>query len=57
MTVLGLAYDDDCFSFAVSYSNLRDDFVGASNEQSINFSLGLRTIGGFERSLNIGDDN
>jgi len=54
---LGLAYDDDCFSFAVSYSNLRDDFVGASNEQSINFSLGLRTIGGFERSLNIGDDN
>ncbi|MEM7216078.1 MAG: LPS-assembly protein LptD [Pseudomonadota bacterium] len=53
---LGLAYDDDCFSFAISYSNLNEDFTGASSERSINFSIGLRTIGGFDRTLDIGDE-
>ncbi|MEM9330241.1 MAG: LPS-assembly protein LptD [Pseudomonadota bacterium] len=55
---LGFAYDDDCFSFAISYSNLNEDFTGASSERSINFSIGLRTIGGFQRSVEFGaDDN
>ncbi|MEM9278436.1 MAG: LPS-assembly protein LptD [Pseudomonadota bacterium] len=53
---LGLAYDDDCFSFAISYSNLNEDFTGVSSERSINFSIGLRTIGGFERSVELGNE-
>ncbi len=48
---LGLAYDNDCFSFSVAYSNLNSSFTGSETEQSITFSLGLRTIGGFERSF------
>jgi len=53
---LGLSYDNDCFSFSVSYSNLSQEFNGDSSERSINFSLGLRTIGGFSRNLKFGDD-
>ena len=53
----GIAYDDDCFSFSISYANLNEAFTGDSSERSISFSLGLRTIGGFERSLDISEDD
>lgn len=53
---IGLGYDNDCFSFAISYSDSNGDFDGDSSGQSISFSFGLRTIGGFERSVEFGDD-
>lgn len=52
---LGIAYDNDCFSFSVSYSNLNNDFNGTSTSQSFNFSIGLRTIGGFQRAVEFGE--
>ncbi|MEM7067849.1 MAG: LPS-assembly protein LptD [Pseudomonadota bacterium] len=52
---LGLAYDDDCFSFAVSYANLNDTFSGTSSERSVNITLGLRTIGSFSRAVDFGE--
>ena len=53
---LGLAYDNDCFSFSLAYSNLAEEFSGTATERSISFSLGLRTIGGFERTVDLGDE-
>ena len=43
---IGIAYDNECFSFAVNYSETRPQFTGDSTSQSIGFRLGLRTIGG-----------
>ncbi len=53
---VGLGYDNDCFSFSVSYADSNGDFSGDSSGQSISFSLGLRTIGGFQHSVKIGDE-
>ena len=53
---VGLGYDNDCFSFALSYSESDNRFTGDNSSRSIGFSLGLRTIGGFERDFDI-DDN
>ncbi|MDJ0613484.1 MAG: LPS-assembly protein LptD [Rhizobiaceae bacterium] len=52
----GLAYSDDCFSFSVGYTNLNPDFTGAANEHRFNFAIGLRTVGGFNRSFDFGGD-
>ncbi|MEO0328820.1 MAG: LPS-assembly protein LptD [Pseudomonadota bacterium] len=54
---VGLAYYNDCFSFSLSYSNNNNSFTGESTGQSINFSLGLRTIGNFQQSVDIGDES
>ncbi len=54
---VGLAYHDDCFSFSISYANSRREFTGESTGRSINFSLGLRTVGGFTHTHDISDDN
>ncbi len=54
---VGIAYNDDCFSFSIGYSELNRDFNGDDIERSINFSLGLRTIGGFERSVAFDQDD
>ncbi|MEL7428501.1 MAG: LPS-assembly protein LptD [Pseudomonadota bacterium] len=53
---VGFAYDDDCFSFAISYSRLESNVNATSNDQSINFSIGLRTIGGFQRTVDFGGE-
>ncbi len=53
----GLAYSDDCFSFTASYRNLNPDFTGAANEHRFSFSVGLRTVGGFNRSFDFGGDD
>jgi LPS-assembly protein len=53
---VGIAYDNDCFSFSFGYSNLNDDFFGNTNEHTLSFSLGLRTVGGFERSFAYGSE-
>ncbi len=44
---IGLAYDDECFSFSVNYSDIRDRYTGQETSQSIGFRIGLRTIGGY----------
>jgi len=54
---IGLSYHNDCFSFSVAYSNLNSNFTGNETEQSITFSLGLRTVGGFQQSFNAGSFN
>ena len=48
----GIAYDDSCFSFSVAYSHENPKFSSGTDEHTINFSLGLRTIGGFNRTVN-----
>ena len=52
----GLSYSDDCFSFSVGYTNLNPDFTNAANEHRFSFSLGLRTVGGFDRSFDFGSE-
>ncbi len=54
---VGISYDDDCFSFSVGYANLNSDYTGSSNEHSVSFTLGLRTIGGFNRTVEFGGEN
>lgn len=53
---LGLGYDNDCFSFSLSYTDNDNRFTGENSGRSIGISLGLRTIGGFERDFDI-DEN
>jgi len=53
---IGVGYDNDCFSFSVSYSENDNRITGESTGSTIGFSLGLRTIGGFERDFDL-DDN
>jgi len=53
---IGVGYDNDCFSFSISYSENDNRITGESTGSTIGFSLGLRTIGGFERDFDL-DDN
>ena len=53
---IGIAYDDDCFSIALGYSNVDSDFTGDNTERAISFSVGFRTLGGFQRSFDFDDD-
>ncbi|MFK5981071.1 MAG: LPS-assembly protein LptD [Rhizobiaceae bacterium] len=43
---IGLAYDDECYSFSVSYNNSRSR-TGDTTGTTIGFKFGLRTIGGY----------
>lgn len=52
----GIGYDNDCFSFSISYSDNDNRVTGESTGETIGFSLGLRTIGGFERDFDFGDN-
>ncbi|MCC0020491.1 MAG: LPS-assembly protein LptD [Nitratireductor sp.] len=42
---IGLAYDDSCTSFSVAFQQSDDRYTGATNERSVMFRLGLRTLG------------
>ncbi|MFK7903148.1 MAG: LPS-assembly protein LptD [Nitratireductor sp.] len=46
---VGLSYDDSCVSFSAAYTETNDRYNGSVNEQALNFKLGLRTLGSFER--------
>ena len=50
---IGLAYDDECFNYGVSYTESRSS-IGAKPTRTIGFNISLRTLGGVEnsRSLN-----
>ncbi len=41
---LGLRYDDECFTYGMSYSETRDVFTSA-RQRSIGFNVSLRTLG------------
>lgn len=45
---VGISYDDSCFSFSLAYKDTDDRYSSKTTSRSINFSLGLRTIGSFE---------
>jgi LPS-assembly protein len=42
---IGLAYDDECFAYALTMSNSRDTDGYSSDERTIGFSISLRTLG------------
>ena len=50
---IGLGYDNDCFSFSLSYAESDNRFTGENSSRSIGFSLGLRTIGGFAQDFDL----
>ncbi len=43
---IGLAYDDECYSFSLSYGNARAR-TGEAVSQTIAVRFGLRTIGNY----------
>ena len=53
---VGLGYDNDCFSFSLSYTENDNRFTGENSGRSIGISLGLRTVGGFTRDFDL-DEN
>ncbi len=53
---IGVGYDNDCFSFSLSYSDNDNRTTGENTGSTIGVSLGLRTIGGFERDFDINDN-
>ena len=53
---VGIGYDNDCFSFSLSYTDNDNRSTGENTGTTIGVSLGLRTIGGFERDFDL-DDN
>jgi LPS-assembly protein len=53
---IGVGYDNDCFSFSLSYSDNDNRTTGENTGSTIGVSLGLRTIGGFERDFDFNDN-
>ncbi|MBL1404585.1 MAG: LPS-assembly protein LptD [Rhizobiales bacterium] len=50
---VGISYDDSCVSFSVAYSENNNRYDGSANDRSINFSLGLRTIGSVQHKRSL----
>lgn len=53
---IGVGYDNDCFSFSVSYIDNDNRFTGENTGSTVGVSLGLRTIGGFERDFDFNEN-
>lgn len=53
---VGVGYENDCFSLAVSFSDNENRVTGESTGRTIGFNLGLRTIGGFNRDFGFSDN-
>lgn len=49
---IGLAYDDECYSFSINYSQARSR-SGNAGREAIGFRFGLRTIGGYGHKFNL----
>lgn len=43
----GFAYDDECFTYSMSYSQIRPTTPGAEKSTSIGFNISFRTLGDF----------
>jgi LPS-assembly protein len=50
---LGLAYDDEAFSFSVSYSEDKTRSTGESVDRTVYFRIGLRTLGEANASADV----
>lgn len=53
---IGVGYDNDCFSFSLSYSDNNNRITGENTGSTIGISLGLRTIGGFEQDFDFNEN-
>jgi lipopolysaccharide assembly outer membrane protein LptD (OstA) len=42
---IGLAYDDECFSFSAVYSATRDQYSDLVSDQEVMVRVNLRTLG------------
>lgn len=47
---IGIAYDDECFSYSLSYNETRSRGSALVDDRSINFRINLRTLGGIDGS-------
>ncbi|MEN3791427.1 LPS-assembly protein LptD [Fulvimarina sp. MAC3] len=51
----GIRYADECFSLLVSYSETTDRYSLESEEKTLMFNVGFRTISDFQQSIGFGD--
>ncbi len=51
---LGLAYDDECTTFSIAYSETTQDYTDLQTSKSLMVSLQLRTIGGTQFKSDLG---
>lgn len=50
---LGIAYDNSCFTFAVAYSETREDYSDVGAQRRLNFLIQLRTLADAQLSANL----
>jgi LPS-assembly protein len=50
---LGVAYDNSCFTFALAYSETREDYSDVGAQRRINFLIQLRTLADAQFSANL----
>ncbi len=52
---IGLAYDDECTTFSIAYSEITQDYTDLQTSKSLIVSLQLRTLGGTQFQSNFSD--
>jgi LPS-assembly protein len=50
---LGIAYDNSCFTFALAYSETREDYSDVGAQRRLNFLVQLRTLADAQFSANL----
>lgn len=51
---LGIAYDDECTTFSVAYSQITSDYTDLATSQTVMVNLELRTLGGTSFNSSVG---
>ncbi len=51
---IGIAYDDECTTFSIAYSEITQDYTDLQTSKSLIVSLQLRTLGGTQFQSDIG---
>ncbi|MCX5493210.1 LPS-assembly protein LptD [Kaistia dalseonensis] len=54
---VGIAYDDECTTFSIAYTEIREAYTDLNTSKTLLVSLQLRTLGGTSLSSNIGNLN
>jgi LPS-assembly protein len=52
---LGIAYDDECTTFSIAYSEIRDDYTDLETSKQLMVRLELRTLGGTKLRSDVGE--
>ncbi|WP_201403447.1 LPS-assembly protein LptD [Kaistia sp. 32K] len=52
---IGIAYDDECTTFSIAYSEIRDDYTDLQTSKQLMVRLELRTLGGTKLRSNVGE--